>query len=177
MLELASIKNQNSGVESIAIRCISCFEAAISLFNDFKLGRRRSESLLDALNHLLDTVAEDLKSFAGSGNSSCCVIVDGLDECNERVNLLGRLKALTWDRIKVKVFVTSRPEKEIERLIHHSRLSGVTYHHITMDSEIVDLDISRYVEFRLKNDEKFRSLTDNMRTEIQQKLLVKSGGM
>lgn len=64
-------------------------------------------------------------------------------------------------------------EKDIEKHI----LDHGPQYTVTMDHDAIHVDISTYVTYRLDSDEKFRCLTTNMKTEIQEKLLAKSRGM
>ena len=142
----------------------------VSLFKSFKLGRMKQHQLCEQLWQALYIISS---IFARSLQVTCAIVIDALDECSDKNNLASLLRGLTsLTRYGPKVFIASRPDKDTE-----SSLEREPHHRITINSSVVDADISKYVDFRLDNEEKFRCLKPNMKQEIRERLMGKSGGM
>jgi Cdc6-like AAA superfamily ATPase len=105
------------------------------------------------------------------------IILDALDECEDRKELLDTLEYIhSWNIDKLHILVTSRKERDIEKslesLIDPSKM-------ICLQTEVVDLDIQAYIRQRLSNDkglEKWRK-DDQIREEIEMVLMKGSHGM
>ena len=105
------------------------------------------------------------------------IVLDGLDECEDRQELLNFIEsAIGWKSQKLNVIMTSRKLKDFEDLFdaemeERSRLS--------IQNENVDEDIRSYVHGKLQNDRKFKRWQGQpkVRQEIETKLMEKSDGM
>ncbi|KIX08660.1 uncharacterized protein Z518_03317 [Rhinocladiella mackenziei CBS 650.93] len=101
------------------------------------------------------------------------VILDALDECTDREDLL----LFVCELMKLKprdlhVLATSRREKDIE-----DGLSPIATHNINIQSALVDADIHIYIHDRMATDTKLKKWPDSVRNEITTTLMEKAGGM
>lgn len=79
------------------------------------------------------------------------VVLDALDECSQRLELLEMLTTVTgWQLQNLHVLLTSRKERDIE----DSLASYIDNENaLCLQSDIVDKDIHRYIEQRLSDDQ------------------------
>ena len=98
------------------------------------------------------------------------VVIDALDECEEaeRKELVKALKShVSLKRYVVKVFVTSRDEKDLARM-----LSGTSHFQINADDTA--LDIRPFVEIKVEeciNNGEILGGKGNVRPELRQDLI------
>jgi hypothetical protein len=119
-----------------------------------------------------DSVQELLYKILGATGSTY-IILDALDECAERDDLLDFLKSLVQQKLAgLRILATSRREWDIEE-----PLRSVLDFNINIQSAIVDDDIRTYIEARLIADPKLRKWPENVRNEISEQLMKKAGGM
>ncbi len=105
------------------------------------------------------------------------IILDALDECVERDELLEYLKQiLSWEDVNVHVLATSRREPEIEDAL--TPLTN-TQTRINIQSNLVNADIRTYVHDRLQVDRKLKRWQKNpkVQREIEDTLMKKAHGM
>lgn len=102
---------------------------------------------------------------------SIYILVDGLDECLKREDLVELIQTLAVEAHTVNIAVTSRPEMEFERAF-----AGRPCIRVGID-EFVDSDISIYIDWRLEHDVKLKSIRANRKHEIKRRLLSASQGM
>jgi hypothetical protein len=95
------------------------------------------------------------------------IIIDGLDECVERKGLLNILSVLA--RQPMSLFITSRPEKDVEKAFQ-----GMPS--LEMDQKPIKSDIAAHVDWSLAQDE-FADISDEMKREIRETLMGRSAGM
>jgi hypothetical protein len=100
--------------------------------------------------------------------SQVFVVIDGLDECQPREDLLELLMGLK--SCNVNLFVTSRPEVDIDRAF-----VGCSY--LEMESDAVNDDITAYIDFRLDEEARLNRIRPQLKDEIKSKLLEKAEGM
>jgi hypothetical protein len=105
------------------------------------------------------------------------IVIDALDECSGRKDLLRWVETLTQaSHATTRLLMTSRREEDIE-----SELSGWMRQEdiIPILSESVDQDIRAYVHERIRSDHAFRRWHSNqaVQEEIETELMEKSGGM
>ncbi|PVH67796.1 ankyrin, partial [Cadophora sp. DSE1049] len=101
------------------------------------------------------------------------IILDALDECKEREELLLLLKNLTsWGAGNLRVLATSRRERDIEEA-----LEPLVSSEICLQSALVDNDIGTYLSERLQNDPKLKRWPANVRGEIKDTLMEGAQGM
>lgn len=91
------------------------------------------------------------------------IIVDALDECKEREELLILLKNLTsWGIEELHVLIISRRVRDIEETLE-SLVTG----EICLQSAVVNINIYTYLFERLQNDSNLRKWPANVRGEIE----------
>lgn len=148
-------------------RCADSRKELDMLFADCENGRRQPpfESLSTTFINMLEWV-QKIK-----------IIIDALDECKERTDVLPWIENLARaSRTKVRLFITSRREADIEAALHRwlPRKSMVS---INPDS--VNCDIRAYVHDRLRKDPAFGRWYSkpNVQDEIEIELMQKANGM
>lgn len=95
------------------------------------------------------------------------IIIDGLDECTPREDLLSSLSRITCPHLHV--FISSRPEKDV----------GIAFEgkpQIRMDDESVKKDIALHIDRRLEHDDKLKWMATKFKDELRADLL-KMGGI
>lgn len=105
-------------------------------------------------------------------------MVDGLDECekdkrHELVKLLGGLIEQSNCNCKVKIFISSRNDRDLKE----KYIDGT---HLEVEAHDNGYDIRKYVEEQLKKAEEsdlHESLSPDLRREILDKFDAKSDGM
>lgn len=119
-----------------------------------------------ALEHLKNVFSRLIQSF-----SKVFIIIDGLDECADRANVLdGLLELKNSPNGNTNVLVTSRNDPTT-RLA----LSGVP--NLTMEAENVGADIKLYVKSEIERRVKLRRLKPEMKAEITTRLVDGANGM
>jgi len=121
---------------------------------------QHSGALIDSLIFTLELISNQF--------SQVYVVVDGLDECEKRRILLNSF--LKLNSRNMNIFVTSRPEKDIERMFRGKTAAE-------MDKLNIQRDIATHIERRLELDSWFEDINGELKDEIRQKLLAKSDGM
>ena len=131
-------------VQQLLVQCIAIPPSVDSLFAKCEQSGRlplRSE-LLELLRHILQIFPH------------VYIVVDALDECNRRVELLRSLQQIAeWNLENIHVLLTSRKERDIEVSLS-SYVSSENS--IVFESEKVDEDIEMYTRKRLVEDETLR---------------------
>lgn len=138
-----------------------------TLFSSCLHGERQPtrHSLLLTLRKMVEEFAETF------------IILDALDECVERKELLADIKEIAkWKLGKLHMLVTSRREIDIER-----SLGPLINDHdeVCIQDDLVNDDIRAYVRQRLETDEelaRWRSRPE-VQDEIETKLMEKANGM
>lgn len=105
------------------------------------------------------------------------IILDALDECAERDELLNDLeKFVSWEDANLRILATSRREQDIEEGL--KPLSDMR-HRINIQSTLVNADISTYVHDRLQVDRKLKRWHKypKVQLEIENTLMEKAHGM
>ena len=121
---------------------------------------------------LLATLHQMMKSF-----KETFIILNALDECIERRELLGDIEELTrWTDTNLHILSTSRREKDIEERIEplaHDRGK------MSIDSVRVNDDIRAYVHERLRADPELKRWRKDqiVQLEIENILMDKADGM
>ena len=100
-----------------------------------------------------------------------------IDECNQRVELLRMLEAMTgWGFPNLRIVLTSRQERDIEISIE-----GFVspQNKICLESDLVDGDIQHYVRQRLCDDKSLSKWgkDEALRTEVEISLMKGAKGM
>ena len=105
------------------------------------------------------------------------MILDALDECRERDELLADLEQIvSWEDANLHLLVTSRREQDIEQVLTPT---NNTRNRINIQSELVNADIRTYVHDRLQTDRKLRRWQNDPKVqfEIEDTLIKKAHGM
>lgn len=121
-----------------------------------------TDSLLDTLRDLLQ------------GYDRVFLVLDALDECTDRSELLSAVTKISAWQLGIRILVTSRIETEIGEY-----LNRIGKEKIGIQSALVDSDIRAYVQERLSNDWKLRRWKNHseIRNEIENTLTENAGGM
>jgi hypothetical protein len=98
------------------------------------------------------------------------IILDALDECTDRQQLLLFVREIKPRDLHV--LATSRREKDIE-----DELSSIADHNINIQSALVDMDIRIYISDRMATDTKLKKWPDSVQNEIATALMERAGGM
>ena len=132
--------------------------------DDGRVSAPAYEELETLLVHVLDLME-------GPGSGSVTVVIDALDECNDREGLLQLLASLP-ERTgsNVKVFVTSRRETDIQRCFNE-------FPQVSLRESAVDDDVRKYLEHTINTSAAFRKLSDSLKEFIVTSLVSGSGGM
>lgn len=117
---------------------------------------------------MLDILVDTIKAIA-SFFHSIYIVIDGLDECSKREDLLHLVLGLATEAETVNVAVVSRPEIDIQRAFSGRSNLGI--------DDFVHADISVYIEWRLEHDVKLSRINANLKHDIKEKLLAKNAGM
>jgi hypothetical protein len=100
---------------------------------------------------------------------SIYIVVDGLDECPKRTELVKWILKLSAEARTVNMAVTSRPEMDFERAFAERPCIGI--------DKFVHGDISVYIDWRLEYDVKLKVIKEKTKQEIKDRLLTASNGM
>jgi hypothetical protein len=137
-----------------------------TLFASYGIGRQPS------LQALLKTLQRTMEGF-----NQIYIVLDALDECNQRIELMSVLKIVAgWQNQDLHLLMTSRKEQDIESSMEDF-LCAENY--VYLQSDRVDTDIQLYVKHRLSYDKtliKWGKETA-VRQEIEARLLEGAHGM
>ncbi|KAF8833267.1 hypothetical protein BDN67DRAFT_986139, partial [Paxillus ammoniavirescens] len=97
------------------------------------------------------------------------ILIDALDECDSRAELLDWMKSLQSTTQGLHLLATSRPERIIEE-----RMSNSRHVRISLSSELLDNDIRTYVDRHVEVSDDLKLL---MTEEMKKKLREKGDGM
>jgi hypothetical protein len=126
--------------------------------------QRRDPDVDDLTTVLMHIVQEPRQAY---------IIIDALDECTEREQLLDLMeKIVGWKISTVHMLVTSRKEREIE-----DRLLPLCWHTMALRESVVAGDIVLHVHECLQNDSKLKKWPKKVQAEIQEALTNGSQGM
>jgi hypothetical protein len=133
------------------------------LYDDSGSGSRRPsmESLQKTLLLILD------------GIHHAYLIIDALDECTERNELLGWIDEMVhWKDGKLHLLATSRPEPEIRKVLRS--LDPIL---VCLEGEFVERDITLYLDWILQDDKKWKAWDYDTRDKIKTSLMQGAQGM
>jgi hypothetical protein len=100
------------------------------------------------------------------------LIMDALDECSEREELLDMINRIVHMSSGTNLLVTSRKERDIEE-----GLTDTIELRIGLDGPRIDADIRLYVDKSLENDKSLRKWTPSIKQEIKDALIRGAHGM
>lgn len=120
----------------------------------------------------IDDLATTLQHILG-GFHETFLVLDALDECTEREELLALMEQIVgWKIGKLHTLVTSRREREIEETLE-PLITG----QICIQSALVDADIKIHLRERLQNDQKLKKWPAEVQKEIEATLMDGAHGM
>jgi hypothetical protein len=119
---------------------------------------------------------QDLKKLLASVSRSQGVryiVIDALDECTEREELLRVLSALvSMNDASLRILVTSRYEMDIKK-----ELKDIVTDSISIEGLHVTRDISVYVRNQVASDSKLKKWPDDLKMRIETTLVTRAQGM
>jgi hypothetical protein len=150
-------------VTQFSRRCSSFPESLATLYSNCLDGQHQptTTSLKQVLRDILGTFPH------------AYIVVDALDECSERDDLLSVLEEITsWNQDSLHILATSRPDRmTIERLS-----CGIS-HVIDIQGALVDADIRIHVRERLQNEFSLSKWPSKVKVEIESGLMEGAKGM
>jgi NACHT domain len=141
--------------------------ALMTLFHSCMDGEQQptSDALLATLQQMI------------CGFDEIFIILDALDECAERKELLETIGNITKQGIgKLHILATSRREKEIEESLNYLVDNPVKF---CIQTALVNGDIQAYIQTRLRSDQNLKRWKNKpeVQQEIMAKLMDKADGM
>ncbi|KAH0541723.1 hypothetical protein FGG08_003815 [Glutinoglossum americanum] len=154
-------------ITQLSMQCASTPKVLESLFSSKMNGNQQpmASELLMALRQMIQNCSETF------------IIVDALDECKERQDLLTDIEEIAeWKTGKLHILATSRRERDIEEGIEHLVNDGDK---ICIQSTLVSEDISTYVRERLQTDRRLKRWQNKpeAKQEIEETLTKKAEGV
>ena len=107
------------------------------------------------------------------GFSSTFIILDALDECTERGELLDWIQTVILEKdinLGLHLIVTSRPEQEIE-----DKFKAYCYLDMVVESE--NHDLVSYLDYQLQNDSDLQKWDSETQEQIKLSLMKQADGM
>jgi hypothetical protein len=142
-------------------------KGADALFSSCENGKRQP-----SLHALLQVTKEAAQEF-----THVYVVLDALDECAQRSELMDMLEAVAeWQLDNLHLLMTSRKERDIESSLEkHIRDKDAA----CLQRDVVDKDIQRYVQQRLRVDKSLAKWNKDtvVRQEIEAALMGGARGM
>ncbi|KAH0537579.1 hypothetical protein FGG08_005645 [Glutinoglossum americanum] len=137
---------------------------AVRKLHDQYKGGRQQPSMQDLAAALLPTLG---------GLKSAYIIVDALDECSGREQLLEQISDLAQCKTgNLHMLVTSRKERDIQ-----TYLDPIVTSNCSIEIAEVDADIRLYVRNRLQKDLRMKCWPDPAKWEVEQSLASGACGM
>ncbi|KAH6962195.1 hypothetical protein BKA56DRAFT_598467 [Ilyonectria sp. MPI-CAGE-AT-0026] len=104
--------------------------------------------------------------------TSTTFILDALDECDDEpcAELMTALQTLMEECSRLKLFISSRPDRDIQRYFGSQPL-------IKIQATDNQDDIRKYVQEKLSSDRRWEGVSLELQEEIQRELLERSNGM
>lgn len=150
-------------IEQLSVQLIDTPAELNAVYSRFQDGQQQptADALTSTLQHML-------KYF-----DQTFIILDALDECKEREELLGLIKdVVEWKLKNLHVLATSRRERDIEEA-----LEPLITEEICIQSALVNADIHTHICELLRNDPKLKKWPANVQEEIEKTLMDGSHGM
>ena len=150
-------------IEQLSTQCGGIPVSLAELYESCHSGRSQP-----SMSSLSATLLLILEAF-----SHVYVVLDALDECAERKDLLKWIKEMTsWRKGKLHLLATSRLEEDITKIL---RL--LDPHYVYLEPNVVTCDIERYINRILEVDEAFERWDDEVKVIIKSTLLESARGM
>jgi hypothetical protein len=101
------------------------------------------------------------------------IVLDALDECAERKDVLKWIKQMTsWRKSKLHLLITSRPEEDIAR-----HLQLLDPDHVNINQDLVGRDIERFINCILYDEDSLVQWGDEINADIKNTVLKGAEGM
>jgi hypothetical protein len=142
---------------------LPCPEDLLRAFKESKLPARTNHPSLAVLQNALE-------SFSVS--SRIVILLDALDECEERDDLLTFLQKLVSEKSNISILVTCREDAVSNEALRSGQRVRMESHR-----REVDQDIESYIDHRLATDAHLRKFPRAIKDEIRRSLMEKSAGM
>jgi hypothetical protein len=150
-------------VTQFSVQCPSTPEALERLYSSSQDGRWQP-----AVHALVITLENIIGSF-----QQAYIVVDALDECTDREELLGLIEAIVnWKIDTLHILVTSRKEQEINEC-----LKGLVLKPMDIQSSLVAADIQIHIHEKLHKDPKLRKWPEKVLVEMEAELTERAHGM
>ena len=150
-------------IVQFSAQCLQLPESLQSAYSRSQNGQ--NQPTIEDLTNLLGQL---LKSF-----NSTYILLDALDECTDREDLLEFIKVLTaWNIHGLHVLVTSRKEYDIA-----TSLESLVTRQLCIQSALVNDDVRVHILDKLSNDPKLKKWPVNVQKEIEEALVRGSEGM
>jgi hypothetical protein len=150
-------------ITQLSFQSLSCPESLVALYSQNGKGQRwpTTEAFMATLKHII------------GGFQHVYVIVDALDECQDRDQLLSLIEEIVgWKLGKLHMLATSREEQDIEDC-----LGPLVSAQISLHVAQVNIDIQSYLRERLENDPKLKKWPAKVHGEIEATLMEGAHGM
>ena len=118
----------------------------------------------------LSTITEILIEVVSQNRVT--IFIDGLDECEERQDILAFFQQLAGEANFSNILVSSRDEAGIREM-----LSGFPRIRVEAASASLDRDINYYINHRLEHDREFKWLKPFFKQTIRERLSAQAKGM
>ena len=154
-------------LNQLSLHCVNVPQVLQELYSSCLNGDRKPN---------FDVVLKTLHQMAAAFDKTF-IVLDALDECNGRLELLKNIKELiSWDDTNLRVLVTSRKEKDIEDSILPLTKKEAR---VCIQSALVDADICAYVHDQLQINRKLHRWQGKpkVQMEIESTLTEKANGM
>jgi hypothetical protein len=138
-----------------------------ALFSSCDDGQRQP-----SLPALLEVIRQAIQGFA-----CVYVVLDALDECTQRLELMDVLKTVVgWQLDNLHLLITGRKERHIESSLENYIKEEDT---LCLQRDVVDQDVQRYVQQRLRNDKGLAKWNKDaaVREEIEAAIMSGARGM
>jgi len=115
-------------------------------------------------SRILDFFGQYIREFNGTSTKPLYLLVDGIDECPEAVEIAQTLARLAFHSKSVRVLLTCRPERKIEEALLNCLRIETT-------NETFAPDRLKYVEWNLSHDERLKNLEPEIKEKVKNRLL------
>jgi hypothetical protein len=150
-------------VVQLSMQCMKTPECVEKLFSHSLSGLKQPST-----KALVDTLQEILQDF-----TEVFVIIDALDECDDRVDLLEHLEYVSnWQLDQLHILATSRRERDIE-----DSFEPLSITQLPIRTDNVNPDIQTYIKERVKKDARLKRWPALVKLEIEDTLMAKADGM
>lgn len=150
-------------VVQLSMQCTKTPECVEKLFSHSLSGLKQpsTRALVDTLHGILQDFTEVF------------VIIDALDECDNRADLLEHLEyVFNWQLDQLHILATSRRERDIE-----DSFEPLSITQLPIRTDNVNPDIRTYIRERVKKDARLKRWPALVKVEIEDTLMAKADGM